>query len=285
MKLKDFKSYSSYYSKDPKNFEKKIVLASQKPSNLAMFETVTTVDSALQITGDIPVIQWNDFTFSQGEVHESFCSTVYNQSRIPKRKELNDKFRGEPFIPKEVTDRLQIKKMKFPIIAFSANGSDEFKTYGKFKKSEMPYNSFQEKIIPTSRFEVLVSGKTPIHAQKKINGIPFDLDMVRWPHLEEAAKICERIDEAWSPEYYVVKLMESKGNLYLDSISRSVDLTPSQGVKLYESAYRDHYQANLPSWFKTKLFDDHVKPYYKKRYYDSLLLKPKGVIDFKKYVD
>ena len=96
---------------------------------------------------------------------------------------------------------------------------------------------------------------------------------------------CEKINSEWSPEYYVMKLMEANGKIYLDSISRSTDLTPSQGVKLYESAYEDHYQSKLPSWFKTKLFDDHVKPYYKQRYYDSLLLKPKGTIDFKKYID
>ena len=285
MKLKNFKSYSSYYSKDPKNFERKIALASDKLNNLSMFENVHTLDSALEITKDIPVIQWNNFTFAQNKVHESFCSTVYNQSNIPKGSEIKNKFKGEPFIASEVTDRLKIKKMKFPIIAFSANGSDEFKTYGKFKKSEIPYNSFQEKIIPNSRFEVLVSGKTPIHAQKKINNLPFDLDMVRWPHLDEVINICEKINSEWSPEYYVMKLMEANGKIYLDSISRSTDLTPSQGVKLYESAYEDHYQSKLPSWFKTKLFDDHVKPYYKQRYYDSLLLKPKGTIDFKKYID
>lgn len=285
MKLKNFKSYSSYYSKDPKNFEKKVVIASEKPLNLPMFENVRDLDSALQITGDLPLIQWNGFTFSKSTVNESFCSTVYNQSRIPTRSDIADAFRGESFIPKEVKERALIKKMKFPIIAFSANGSDEFKTYGKFKKSEMPYNSFQEKIIPTSRFEVLVSGKTPIHVQKKINGIPFDLDTVRWPHLDEVSKICEKIDSKWSPEYYVIKLMEASGKIYLDAISRSIDLTPSQGVKLYEAAYEDYYQSKLPNWFKTKLFEDHAKPYYRKRYYDSLLLKPSGTIDFKKYLD
>jgi hypothetical protein len=285
MSLKNFKSYSSYYSKDPKNFEKKIALASSKLSNLPMFEVVNTIDSALQIPKDIPVIQWNNFSFSSNKVDESFCSTVYNQSTIPTRSELNSEFNGESFIPNKIVDRSLVKKMKFPIIGYSANGEDEFKTYGKFKKSEKPYNSFQEKRVPSARFEVLASGDSPIHVQKKINKTPFDIDITRWKHLGEASDICKKINDKWSPEYYVISLVESDGKLLLESINRSSDLTPSQGVKLYEDAYEDYYSAKLPSWFKTKMFDDHVKPYYKQKYYDSLLLKPSGVIDYKKYIN
>lgn len=285
MKLKNFKSYSSFYSKDPQNFEKKIALASPKMANLPMFEVVNSIDSALQIPKDIPVIQWNNFNFSSNKIDESFCSTVYNQSTIPTQSELNSEFKGEKFIPKIFGDRSQVKKMKFPIIGNFEDGSDEFKTYGKFKKSEKSYKSFQEKLIPSSRFEILVSGKSPIHAQKKINKTPFDIDMNRWKHSNEVESICNKINDKWSPEYYIINLLESNGKIYLESINRSADLTPTQGVKLYESAYEDYYCSKLPSWFKTKMFEDHIKPYYKQKYYDSLLLNPSGVIDYKKYIN
>lgn len=285
MKLKNFKKYSTFYSKDPKNFERKIAIASKSLAKLPMFEVVDTLDSALQISKDIPVIQWNDFNFSSNKVDESFCSTVYNQSKIPTNSELNSEFKEEDFIPKIISDRSLVKKMKFPIFAKSENGLDEFKTYGKFKKSENQYSSFQEKKTPSSRFEVLVSGESPIHVQKKINKTPFDIDLNRWKHLGEASNICKKINDKWSPEFYIINLLEADGKLYLESINRSSDLTPTQGVKLYESAYEDYYCSKLPSWFKTKMFDDHIKPYYKQKYYDSLLLNPSGVIDYKKYIN
>jgi hypothetical protein len=285
MKLKNFKNYSIYYSKDPKNFEKRVALASPIAKDLEMFKVVNTPDEVFQVSKDIPVITWNDFKFSDNKIDESFCSTVYNQKSLPTRSELNSEFKDTQFIPNSVTDRSTIKKMKFPIIAKSDDSDEEFKTYGKFKKSEKSFNSFHEKLIPTSRFEILVSGDSPIHVQKKINQTPFDIDIDQWKHLGEASEICKKINSKWLPEYYTLSLTESNGKLYLESIGRSSTLTPAQGVKLYESAYEDYYSAKLPSWIKKKMFTDHVKPYYKQKYYDSLLLKPSGVIDYSKYID
>lgn len=285
MKLKNFKNYSMYYSKDPRNFEKRIAFASPNVKNLEMFEVVNTVEAVFKVPKDIPVITWNDFKFSNNKLDESFCSTVYNQKTLPTVGELNSEFKDTQFIPNIVTNRLDIKKMKFPIIAKSGDSEEEFKTYGKFKKSEKSFDSFQEKRIPSSRFEILVSGDSPIHVQKKVNQVPFDIDMDRWKHLGEAFEICKKINSKWSPEYYTINLTESGGNLYLESIGRSSTLTPAQGVKLYESAYEEYYSAKLPSWIKKKMFNDHVKPYYKQKYYDSLLLKPSGVIDYSKYID
>jgi hypothetical protein len=82
-----------------------------------------------------------------------------------------------------------------------------------------------------------------------------------------------------------VALLEANGKLYLDSITRNIQLTPVQSVKLYEAAYQKYYESSLPSWFRKKAFEDHVKPYYIKKYYDSLLFKPTGIIDYKKYLD
>lgn len=282
MKLKNFKSYSDHYSKDPKNFEKRIALASTTGES-PLFDNFSTVDETLTISKSVPVIIWGNFKFSN--MNESFCSVVYNQQRIPSKGELSSAFKEEDFIPKVVKDRSAIKKMNFPISGVSGEEEEDFKTYGQFKKSEKFFDHFKEKLTPTSRFEVLVADGKPLHAQKRIINTSFDLDLDRWKHLGEAESICKKIDLKYSPEFYVVSLLEANGKLYLDSVTRNISLTPVQSVKLYEAAYQKYYESSLPSWFRKKTFEDHVKPYYIKKYYDSLLFKPTGVIDYKKYLD
>ena len=282
MKLKNFKSYSSHYSKDPKNFEKRIALASTGGDS-PLFDNFSTFSDTLGISKSVPVIIWGNFKFSN--INESFCSVVYNQSDIPSKGELSSAFREEDFIPNIIKDRSSIKKMKFPIVGVSGEDEEEFKTYGQFKKSEKFFNHFKEKLTPTSRFEILVVDDKPVHAQKKIVNTPFDIDLSRWKHLGEAESICKKIHSKYSPDFYVVTVLEANGKIYLDSVTRNVNLTPVQSVKLYESAYQKYYESALPSWFRKKTFEDHVKPYYVKKYYDTLLFKPTGVIDYTKYLD
>jgi hypothetical protein len=284
MKLKKFGEYSKYYQKDPKNFEKRLIFADPALHELAAFRVVNTIDEVLEVSDNTPVITWNNFNFS-GKVEESFSSIVYGQNKIPTSHDLEDAFAEEPFIQKTISDRRGVKGLSFPIIAKNDQESEEFKTYGKFKKSEKEFDKFQEKPIVVSRFEVLVANGEPIHAQKKINKFPFDIDLARWKYLNEAANICKKIDNKWSPDYFIVSLTESNGKLYLESLNRSSRLTPTQGVALYESAYESHYNSQLPQWFKKKLFTDYSKPHYKKQYYDSLLLKPVGVLNYSKYLD
>ena len=282
MKLKNFKSYADHYSKDPKNFEKKIALASTNGES-PLFENFSTFDDVLSASKSVPVIIWGNFKFSN--INENFCSVVYNQGKIPNKEELSSAFQEEDFIPNIIKDRSALKKAKFPIIGVSGEDEEEFKTYNQFKKSEKFFNHFKEKLTPTSRFEILTVDGKPVHAHKKITNTSFDIDLNRWKHLGEAESICNKIHSKYSPEFYIVTVLEANGKLYLDSITRNTTLTPSQGVKLYESAYRKYYESDLPSWFKQKTFNDHVKPYYVKKYYDSLLFKPTGVIDYKKYLD
>ena len=282
MKLKNFNSYSEYYSKDPQNFEKKIALASTGGDH-PLFENFSTFDDTLSTKKSVPVVIWGNFKFSS--MNENFCSVVYNQKLIPSRNELSSKFSEEDFMPKVVKERGLVKKMNFPIIGISGEDEEEFKTYGKFKKSERFFDHFKEKIVPNSRFEVLVVDDKPIHVHKKIVNTPFDIDMVRWKHLEEAQLICKKVHSKYSPDFYVISLLESNGKLYLDSVTRNVNLTPVQSVRLYEAAYQKYYEAGLPQWFRKKAFEDHIKPYYSRKYYDSLLIKPTGVIDYKKYLD
>jgi len=281
MKLKNFKSYADYYSKDPINFEKKIALASSGQDH-PLFENFSTFDDAITAPKSVPVIIWGNFRFSS--MNENFCSVVYNQGKIPSKKEIASAFQEEEFIPKTVRDRSLIKKMNFPITGVSGEEEEDFNTYGRFKKSERQFDHFKEKLVPTSKFEVLVVDGKPIHAHKKIINTSFDVDLTRWKHLGEAESICKKIYSKYSPDFYVVSLLESKGGLYLDSITRNVDLTPVQSVRLYEAAYRKYYETELPYWFRKKIFEDHIKPYYVKKYYDSLLFKPTGTIDFEKYL-
>lgn len=284
MKLKKFNEYSSYYQKDPKLFEKKLVFASPSINELAAFKVVNTIDEVLEISDNTPVITWNNFNFS-GKVEESFSSIVYNQNKIPNSTDIDDAFAEEPFIIKTISDRRGVKGLSFPIIAKNSQDSEDFKTYSKFKKSEKQFDKFQEKPVVVSRFEVLVANGEPIHAQKKINKFPFDIDLARWKYLDEASTICKKINDKWSPDYFIVSLTESNGKLYLESLNRSSRLTPTQGVALYESAYESHYSSQLPQWFKKKLFTDYSKPHYQKQYYDALLLKPNGVLNYSKYLD
>ena len=203
---------------------------------------------------------------------------------LPTTKELNSAFSNEPFIIKRISERPSVKGMKFPILGIKGDSEEEFKTYGKFKKSEQRFDYFKEKVTPNSRFEVLVSDDSPIHVQKKINRTPFDVDLKRWKHLDGATDICKKINQRYSPEFYLISIIEANGDLYLESIDRKGDLTPSQEFALYESAYSKYYSSKLPTWFKTQAFNDYVKPYYVKKHYDSLLFKPTGTINYERYL-
>lgn len=285
MKIKNFTDYSSFYSRDPKNFEKRIGLISHRAGEKSLFEKLSEIGSLSAITRDLPVIVWNEKGPLLPEINEHVKGLVHNTGELPSSREILDIFKEEPFVIKKVTDRPLVKKMSFPIIGVKGESEEEFKTYGKFKKSERQFDFFKEKVLPNSRFEVLASGKNPLHVHKKINRTPFDVDIKRWDHLDSVKDICSKVSEACSPEFYIISLIESGGKLYLESINRDQDLTPPQEFSLYEAAYSKYYGSSLPIWFKKKAFEDHVKPYYIKKYYDSLLFKPTGVIDYKKYVD
>lgn len=285
MKIKNFNSYSRAYSKNPNDFEYRIALASPVVKDLVVFKVVNTANEAFSLSSDIPVILWNNFNFSNDGVNESFCSQVYNQNTVPTLSKIMDDFEESDFVPRKVTDRSLVKKMKFPITGVNSLGKTDFSTYGRFKKSEDTFDFFKEKPVPISRMEALVSGDRPIHLHKKINGIQFDVDLRSSRHADKIKEICEGLGKKYSPEFYSITLIETANGLQLESIGSDSILTPSQGFKLYEAAFESHYQTTLPNWMKTRLFESYVKPYYKKRYYDSLLIKPTGTIDYKKYID
>jgi hypothetical protein len=284
VKIKDFNSYSKYYSNDYKTFEKRVAFASPNGNVLEIFDSITNVFETNNISKDVPLIIWDNFSFVSNTINEGFNSFVFNHRALPNISEMTDHFSGKSFIPKSVTDRSLVKKMKFPIIAKHGSHQEEFKTFGKFKKSNTKFESFQEKPIASARFEVLAFNNKPLHIEKKINQFPFDVDISRFNHLAQVKDICEAINSKYEPQFYIISLIEKNNNLFLESITRSSKLSPVQSVKMYEAAYTDYYKSPLPSWYKNKLMNEHVAPYYKKKYYDSLLIKPAGVIDYSKYV-
>lgn len=283
MRLKNFDSYSRAYLRDPKRFSQQVAIASPTAESLGMFRVIKTANEAFSLDQDLPIIPWNNFSFSTGTINENFHNVIYNREPLPDSRQVRQDFKDSSFFPQTVRDRSLVKKMKFPIVGINREGETDFKTYGKFKKSEARFDEFQEKLTPLARFEILAAEDRPLHAQKKINGIPFDVSVSTFKYLDEAVEICKRINEKYRPDFYLVSLLESNGKVYLESVSRDCSLTPSQGIKMYEAAYEKHYNSKIPNWFRKEMFDSHVKPYYKKRYYDSLLLKPTGIISLEKY--
>lgn len=270
MKLKKFNEYSNLFSKDPRNFERQVVIVGE--STFDLFEN--TISAA---TSEKPIVVWGEpNVINEGSIRVK---------EIPTVSKVYESLAGNAFFPNETSDRRLVKKLKFPIIGVSESGEEEFKTYGKFKKSEKYFDKFREKPTPNTRFDIISFKKEPIHIQERINGIGFDVDLNRFKYLGETEDLLKEINSKFNLDFYHVSLIESGGRVYLENIGRSLKLSPSQSLKLYERAYSDHYEVSLPAWFKKSTFDKHVKPYYQKRYYDSLLMKPKNSIDFKKYID
>jgi hypothetical protein len=284
VKLKKFKDYSLAYSKDPKNFEKRVGLACPKGSGIDVFEKIKTPFEIKSTSAETPIILWNGFTFTTDTLNENHLN-YFNVSELPSDSNLLNDFKHEGFVPKSVTNRREVKGLKFPITGISDDFKEDFKTYGKFKKSEKNFSKFQEKILPNTRFDVLAFKNSPIHVQERINGLGFDVDMGRFDHMDSINNIVEKLSKKYSPEFYQICLLEANGKLYLESITRSSNLSPSQSAKMYESAYENYYASKLPSWFKNSIFETYVQPYYKARAYDALLIKPKNSIDFKKYLN
>lgn len=283
MPLKKFKEYSMSYSKDPKTFEKRVIFACTEANEIDLFQTVTDpLDKKLSVS-EAPIIIWNNFNYLRTGVNES-RSQVFNAKPLPENEEIYESFKEEEFIPKTISDRNGVKKLKFPILALGKE-NEEFKTYGKFKKSEKKFSKFREKIVPTSRFDVIGFKNSPIHLQEKQNSIGFDVDLNTFRYVDQVEKIINHLSENHSLDFFHLSLLELNGKIYFDKIDTSLNLSPTQSIKMYETAYEDHYVSRLPAWFKKEVFEKHIKPYYQKRVLDAALIKPKYAIDFKKTLD
>jgi len=283
MKLKKFNEYASSYSKDPRNFEKKVAFASSEDCGVDVFKKVNDSADIKFSLHDTPIILWNNFDYSQPSINES-KAFIFNSKRVPKFEDVRQRFENEKFLPRAVHSRKEVKELVFPITGVLNSGSEDFKTYGKFKKSEKNFNQFREKIQPRTRFDVLAFKGEPIHIQEKINRLGFDVDPNRFSYLDQVEEIAKTISSEYPLDFYHLCLIEADNRLYLDDITTSLKLSPSQSIAMYETAYSNYYAAQLPNWFKASLFETYIKPYYLTRYRDAALIKPKHSIDFKKHI-
>ena len=285
MKLKKFKEYELIYSKDPKNFEQKVSFASSTNNNIPdIFNKINRGYSKLIESSNSPIILWNNFNITESPINEN-SSYLFNSRSTPDIEEINSEFRGEKFIPVSVKNRSEIKKLKFPIIACDGKSKESFSTYGKFKKSEKYFDNFSEKPIPKTIFSVIAFKNKPIDIQEKINSINFDVDINRFKYFDNILDITKKLNEKYKLDFYNLSIILDESNkIYLDSVSTSTTLNNTQSIKMYEAAYESYYETRLPNWFKKQLFEKYIKPEYTKKYYNSLLIKPKHSINYEKFI-
>ena len=281
MRLKKFLEYTDLHSKDPKTFEKRVVFASPDKYAVTMFEEVDSAESLVNYP-DRPIVLWGGMQLKPTLINEN-KNHVFNQRPLPASKQIVLDLEGSEFLPKSTKERANVRSLKFPIVGWQGDEPIDFRTYGKYKKSEQQFDRFSEKVTPVTRFDVIIFREEPIHLQERVNQMGFDVDEKRFYRMDQVKKIAKSIHEKYSPDFYQATLIDDSQRLYLESVSTSAKLSPSQLTKMYEKAYESHYETRLPHWFKQQLFEKHIKPYYVSRYLDAALLKPKSAIDFKKY--
>lgn len=281
MKLKNFDNYSKFYSKDPNRFEKRIAMASKfEPHSL--FEKISNIDDLTDLDKEIPLVMWDQFDF--GKTNEGASPYLYNRTYLQDPNEIIKAMRGEEFMPKSVESRHGVKSLKFPIIGTDGEESQEYKTYHKFKSSEKTFPIYQEKVSPKNSYEVVVLDEKPIHILKRVNGIDFDADMARFKWKDQLNNIITKVKELSESNVFIIHVADNGNQLFLEKICQGGKLNDAQSVKLYEKLYESHYATQLPVWFKKHVKEKYLTPHYKKRHYDSLLIKPKGIINYESLI-
>lgn len=273
MKFKKFNEYLRIYSKSPELFEKMVIFASSEKVENSLFEEINDSSFFEKNTIEKPVVLWNNFKIPGIKINEN--KLFYNREEFPTFDKILNIFENSKWMTTRIKDRSKVKSLNFPIIAHKGNTSEEFKTFGKFKKSNIFFDSFQEKVIPSCSFELIVSKNKPIHIQEKINGIGFDIPISSFKYFSEASLISKKIYENFRLDFYKIDLLEKNNQVYLGNVSNSSKLEASQLIKLYEVAYENHYETLLPKWFKDQINEKLLTPSLKRKYYDFLLLSPK----------
>lgn len=281
MKLKNFDNYTIFYSNDPSRFEKRVAIASKFESH-SLFQKVSTLEEMANLDREVPLIMWDNFSFSQ--TNESSSPYLYNRSYLQEPSEIIKAMRGEEFMPKSVDSRAMVKSLKFPIVGIDGDSREEYKTYHKFKSSEKTFPIYQEKIKPNWKYEVMVLDEKPIHMIKRIKGVDFDADMSRFKFSSQLDSMIDKIKELSESNVFLIHVLEKDNRLFLEKVCQEGKLNDSQSVRLYEKLYESHYSTQLPTWFKKHVKEKYLTPHYKKKYHDSLLLKPTGVINYESLI-
>jgi hypothetical protein len=285
VKYKNFEQYSRQYSTDVNSFINRVAIATNENIEFPYFDYIKNKFDLQENFKNIPIIVSDDFTNESMALNESEEFT-YNLNELPSITRVLDDFKNESFTTNQEFDIQNIKKLKFPVTAYHKNGSTDFKTIGKLKKSEGLYERFREKIVPKTKFKVLSFKGNPISIVETINQFPLDVDMKRFTLLNDVKRISKALHEKYDLDFYNIELLESsKGKLYIDSVNRKLDLNPHQALIVYEAAYNDYYTSRVPNWVKDKMINESVIKYYKQRYLDSQLIKSKHTFDYAKYID
>ena len=282
MSLKKFDDYLLGKSTDPSVFERRVIFATQG-AQCDLFKTISEESEIFSESAEVPVVIWGDFKFTPKIINENRFS-LYNLNQVPALSEIYENYQGSTFVPRLTKDRHYISKLKFPIIASNGRLEKTFKTYNSFKKSEDDFVVFTEKPKVDTQFDITIFKNEPIHIQENIRGIGFDVNLSSFKHLSKIKEVSKKISERHILDLYQLNFGESGGKLYLTGINRSNTLSPTQKYKAYKSIYEDHYDRKLPVWFKNKIKESNIKDYYRKSYYNSLLLKPKYSINFEKFL-
>jgi hypothetical protein len=249
MNIRSFKEFENYMSGDEKSVINKVhIITSGEISENSPFSVIPNLEEA----DGLPVLMCGNFKLKM--INESNVNNlkIYNSFNIKKTNVLN-KFIGENFIPKTIKNRTKVKSLKFPIVASGKNGTNTYNSYHMFKKSENDYNSYQEKIIPKTKYNVLMFKNEPICMYEKVNDKTFHKNISEKLR-SKASSISKRIFESHGLEVYNMRIYESTGgNYYLSGISKCDSLNEHQAGLLYVKLYEDHYDYKVPTWFKNKV--------------------------------
>lgn len=285
MKFKNFEQYSRQYSSDINSFINRVAIATNETIEFKYFDYIKSKYDLQENYKNIPIIISDDFTSESAALYESNEFT-YNLNETPSLDRVLEDFKDASFTTNQTYDIKDIKKLKFPIIAYHKNGTSQFKTIGRLKSSEGIYEKFREEIVPITKFKVLAFNGEPISIIETINNFPLDVDLKRFTLLNEVRKITRAIYEKYDLDFYNVEILESnkKRGLFINNIDKKLNLNPHQAFVVYEAAYNDYYSARIPNWVKKKMINENVSKYYKQRAYDSMLIKSNHTMDYSKYL-
>lgn len=267
MNLKKFEEYELKFSKDPEKFKGRIGISCE---GLDLFSNEF---------GSNPVIRWG-----KSDIFEENTASVgrktYNRVPLPKLNQVYEDLCENSFIPKIVKDRSLVKKMNFPITAIDEDKSEDFNTYGKYKKSRTFWKSFMEKPKPNLKLNVLAFGNRLLHLEEAVGGFKFDVH--NQFNAEPIKEILEKVHNQYRPDFYELELHKVGDSYKIVGINSTNELNPLKQVKMYEYAYKDAYSFDLPNWFKTTVRKNYLKPYYESKILEASVVKPKYSIDYKK---
>ncbi len=285
MAIKTFNEYSKSVSDNYKSYLNEVLLAIPENLNHTYFDFISSVFEFNKLDKSKPVIICKDFSFEYNMINESDIFT-YGINPIPELDKISSDLLENEYIPKQIGNIKDVKKLKFPIIAKNKESEDRYMTIGKFKKSDILYETFREDITPKTRFNIIAFKDSPICLEEVINKCPLDSNLERFKYINEVNNITKLINSNYDLDFYKVKIVESnKGKIYLNKVESISNINPLQAIKIYECAYNDFYQTRLPNWVKTKILKEHVNPYLEKKKYDAMLFKSKHAIDYSKYLD